>query len=190
MEINTLIEIISVAFSFTYLLLVMRENIWCWLFGILSSLLSIYLFIEAQLYSEAVLYTFYVWAGFYGWYLWHKPKATDSTPLKISTWNWDKHLMAIGVGLLTAFGLGTFFKENTDAQQPYIDAATTMFSFIATFMEAHKILSAWLFWIIINGVSIWLYSQRGLNIYGGLMVVYFVFSFIGWWQWKKSYENQ
>jgi hypothetical protein len=37
----------------------------------------------------------------------------------------------------------------------------------------------------INGASIYLYLLRDLEIYSGLMLVYFVLSIVGYLQWKK-----
>ena len=50
----TAIEILSVVFNLIYLVLLIKENIWCWPNGIIASILSVYLFVEAKLYSEAI----------------------------------------------------------------------------------------------------------------------------------------
>lgn len=165
----------------------MKENIWCWPFGILSSLLSIFLFIEAKLYSEAILYFFFALVGVYGWYKWkHK---TNQKSLIVRTAKPQNHLIWILLGLAAAYGLGSYFKNNSDAEAPFWDAHTTIFSFIASYLEANKILSSWVYWIIINGVSIWLYFIKGLEIYAGLMVIYFFLSFVGYLEWRKSHAE-
>ena len=74
----------------------------------------------------------------------------------------------------------------TAATSPYLDALTTIFSFFATYLEAKKILSAWIYWIIINGLTIGLYLTKGLDIYSTLSVIYFVMSFVGYVKWKKE----
>ena len=182
-----ILEIISVLLSLLFLVLVIRENIWCWAFGILSSFISIFLFVEAKLYSEAILYGFYVLIGFYGWYQWSYNKEENTY---IKEWRINKHLVAISLGVLGIAGLGTFFKQQTDATVPYMDASSTMFSFIASYMEAHKILSTWIYWILINGFTIGLYLYKGLHIYASLMVIYFVMSFVGWFTWRKRFSIQ
>lgn len=188
LAINTWVEIVSVVFSLLYLYLLIRENIWCWLFGILGSLLSIYLFIGAKLYSEAILYAFYVAIGFYGWWQWSKKR--DQGPLTVQIKGFSHHLIAILMGILLSVGLGKFFATHTDAANPFADASSTIFSFIASFLEAHKVLHSWIYWIMINAFSIWLYSSRGLEIYAGLMFVYFIFSVVGFYSWRRSYRQQ
>lgn len=183
MDTNTFIEILSVVFSLIFLVLVIRENIWCWLFGIISSILSVILFYNFKLYSETILYIFYVIFGFYGWWNWNRAKNQED--FKVSTWNNRQHTILIGIGLSLAVLVGYLMDTKTDANNPYLDANTSVFGLIATYLEAHKVLSAWIFWIILNGVTIGLYSVRGLHIYAGLMVVYFIMSFVGYHQWKQ-----
>ena len=185
---SLLLEILSVVFSLVFLILVIRENIWCWPFGIISSALSIVLFYQIKLYSESILYIFYVIMGFYGWYRWQKFQSTQS--FHIRKWRLPQHLRVILIGILLMIGLGYYFDKKTDAAIPYADAFSTMFSFIATYLEAHKVLSTWIYWILINGFTVGLYWYKGVHIYAGLMVIYFVFSFIGWYSWNKSYEKQ
>lgn len=181
------IEIVAVLLSLTYLYLMIRENIWCWSFGIVSSLLSIFLFLNSKLYSESILYFFYVLVGIYGWYTWGI-KGKEQT-FNIQLWNTKKHIVALITGFSLSFLVGYFFDKNTNANNSYIDAHTSVFGLIASYMEAHKVLTGWLFWIVINAVSVWLYWIRGLEIYAGLMIVYFVLSFAGFYEWRRRLNN-
>lgn len=187
METNTIIEIVGTALNLTFLILVIRENIWCWLFGILGSLVSIYLFIETKLYSESILYSYYVIMGVYGWRKWSSQK--DGKPLQVSESSLFVHSGWIVFSTAMAISLGWLFSNYTDANNPYFDAFTTVFAFLATYFEAIKLRSAWFYWIAINGSSVWLYSQRGLEIYSVLMLIYFILSFVGLLKWQKSYAK-
>ena len=186
MNLDLVIEIAATIFSLIYLFLLMKENIWCWFFAIISSALSIYLFINAKLYSEAFLYFTFILFGIYGWYKWSN-KTNTNTSLTVSKLPIKKHVLWVIAGFVLAFGLGYLFKNYTDAEKSFIDSNTTIFSFIASYLEAHKYLYAWVYWIIINGVNIWLYYTQGLPIYSGLMVIYFVMSGVGLWKWRASY---
>ena len=181
-----IIELIATATSLGYLFLLIRQNIWCWPLAIVSGLLSIYLFLESKLYSESILYGYYVLIAIYGWWNWSRPKK----PLLISTWRAPYHVVALLVGGVCSFGLGFIFVSYTDADKPYLDATTTMFSFIASILEAKKILSGWIYWIIINGVTVGLYFSKSLDIYAGLMIIYFVMSVVGYQTWRKEYLNK
>ena len=185
MDIYFAIELISVIFGLVFLVLLIRQNILCWWFGIAGSLLSIFLFYHTKLYSEAILYSYYVLMGFYGCYSWNN-KSNNNLTLAVSEKRIGFHLMAIVSSTLTAICLGWYFENYSDAKSPYLDALTTIFSFFATYLEAKKILSAWIYWIIINGLTIGLYFTKGLDIYSALSVIYFVMSFVGYFKWKKT----
>jgi nicotinamide mononucleotide transporter len=178
-----LLEIVAVIFGVFYTVLMAKNKISCWIFGIIGSLLSIYLFIiYAKLYAEALLSVFYVFAGIYGWIMWKKQEVIEEVyQRKIIT---HIKLIAIGTSLsfLMYYGLIYFFKE---AQKPLIDSFTTIFSFIATYLMAKKWIENWFYWIVIDGVSVYLYYTRGLEIYALLMFAYTIIVVYGYFEWKK-----
>jgi nicotinamide mononucleotide transporter len=179
-----LLEWFSVGLNLLFVIYIIREQRIGWLFGIVGSFLSIALFIGVKLYSEAILYSYYVVMGFYGWQKW---KGGGASELRISARSVVYHAKFILVCLVLSLGLGAFFNANTDAQKPFADAFSTIFSFFATYLEAQKVLSAWLYWVVLNAFSIWLYFERGLTIYAGLMVFYSILSVVGYVRWKKIY---
>lgn len=178
-----LLEVVAVIFGVLYTVLMAKNKISCWIFGIIGSLLSIYLFIVyAKLYAEALLSVFYVFAGIYGWIMWKKQEVIEEVyQRKIMT-----HIKLISVGIVFSFLLFyvliQFFK---DAQKPLIDSFTTIFSFIATYLMAKKWIENWFYWIAIDGVSVYLYYSRGLEIYALLMFAYTIIVIYGYFEWKK-----
>lgn len=178
-----LVEVLATLCGLAFIVLLIRDRVACWPFGITGSLLSIYLFMEGRLYSEAILYVYYVGMGVWGWIRWHRRAAGDNNP--VVHYGVPANLAIVVVASLAALALGSFFASHSDAQRPYIDAFTTAFSFAATYLEVKKVLETWLYWIVLNSVSIWLYMDRSLDIYAGLICVYAVLSVWGlvrWWQ--------
>lgn len=188
MTANTLVELAATLGNLLFVIFLIREKIICWPFGIAGSLLSIYLFIDSKLYSEAFLYSYYVLMGIWGWIRWHRREAGQSNP--VVRYTLPDHLLTVLVSSGAAIGLGLFFSTYTDAQRPFIDAFTTTFSFAATYMEVKKVLEAWLYWIVLNLVSIWLYHDRALDIYAALICVYAVLSVWGFIQWYRVFQAQ
>lgn len=182
------IEIMPVVFGLAYLYFLIQEKRICWLFGIASSLLSIILFYQNNLYSEAILFVYYVIIGVYGFWLW-TTRDGQNTPITIVKIPKKTLWVSIVLGALGAICLGWFFANFTDADSPYFDATTTAFSFVASYLEVKKYIAAWLFWIVINGATIFLYSTKDLNIYTLLAIVYFGFSFYGFWNWRVKYRD-
>ena len=63
-------EIIAVSSAIIYLLLAVRQNIFCWLAAGISSILYFFIMYSAGLYMEAYLQIFYLFMAFYGWSQW------------------------------------------------------------------------------------------------------------------------
>jgi nicotinamide mononucleotide transporter len=188
MTLNTLVEILATLSGLAYIIFLIRENVIAWPFGIAGSMLSIYLFIDGKLYSEAFLFGFYVIAGFWGWIRWSRRLAVDHNP--VVRYRLLAHTVIILVASVVALTLATGFSNYTDAQRPYIDAFTTAFSFAATYMQVKKVLETWVYWIFLNIASIWLYIDRSLDIYAALICVYAVLSVWGLVQWLRIYRQQ
>jgi nicotinamide mononucleotide transporter len=105
-------------------------------------------------------------------------------------WRIAAHWWAALVGGVTALGLGYTVQQYTDAERPLFDALTTVFSLLATYMEINKVLEAWVYWLILNLASIWLYHDRNLDIYAVLIALYSVLSVWGFISWRNSYLSQ
>lgn len=185
---DNLFEILGVILNVAYLILLIKRSVYCWPAGILGSGLGIYVFIQSQLYSEAILFTFYVLIGIYGWVNWQNAAGAKDTVSPI-VWKLKNHLTSIAAGVIVSMGLGYYFDNYTDAERAYLDAFSTGFAFIASFLEAKRVLSGWFYWIALNGFSIWLYADRGLELYAGLSVLYTVMSVYGYYNWRRAREE-
>jgi nicotinamide mononucleotide transporter len=187
MDVLLTLEVIAVITGIGFITLMIYQNIWCWPVGIVSSIASIFLFYFTKLYMESILYIFYVGIGIYGWTKWNQQKSGVKL---VTSRGINYHLIAVLACASLSAIIGWISSTYTDADRPYADASSTMFSFVASYMEAHRILSSWIFWIIINLFTIWLYMDKGLSLYAGMMVLYFLLSVAGFLQWKKDYDKQ
>lgn len=183
-----IVEILATAANLLYLVFLIREKIICWAFGIIGSVLSIYLFVDARLYSEAFLYAFFAVMGAWGWIRWHQQLQINDNP--VVRWPARFHWWAALLGSILALGLGYTVQHYSDAERPLVDAFTTIFSILATFMEITKVVEGWLYWLLINLTSVWLYHDRSLDIYAVLIALYSVLSVWGFISWRKTYRWQ
>ena len=179
------IEIIAVIFSILYVILVAKENIWCWLCAAISVSLYIYICYSAKLYLETGLQVFYFIIAIYGYWQWKKP----TKDIIISTWPLQGHMLIFGVGIIASFILGKLFEIYTEAALPIIDSFTTIFSLFATYMVTKKILGNWIYWIVIDIVSVYLYFTRDLYLTAGLFIAYTVIAVFGYLSWKKQLKT-
>lgn len=167
-----------------YVLLATIENVWCWLFGILSSFLSIYLCYTAQLFLECGLQLFYVAIGVYGWYQWLYGSA-EKKELKVVSWSLQQSILPTLIGLFSFLILGFIAGKYSSQALPYLDGFITAFSIIATWMTAKKILENWLFWIVIDALAIYLYASRGFYLIALIYLIYTFLAAAGYFSWRK-----
>jgi len=177
----SIIESIAVFFSILYVVLAMKENIWCWGAAAISVILYIYICYSAQLYAETGLQFFYLLMAIYGYFQWNN----NDRNLKIQQWTSAKHLLILLLGALLTFLMGFYFSIYTNAAMPLVDSFTTVFSVFATFMVTKKVLGNWLYWIVIDAVSVYLYFSRGLQLTSLLFVAYTIIAVFGYLSWLK-----
>ena len=106
----------------------------------------------------------------------------------VISWSYQNHIIVILIIIILTIISG-FSLQKTDAVYPYLDSFTTWASVVTTFMVAQKILSNWIFWIIINSIAIFLNFDRELYLTVILLMTYQVMSVYGYYQWRKSYYD-
>lgn len=184
-------EMAAVIFGLIYVVLAAKENVWCWFWGILSC--SFWAWATFNLYDlwiDAGLQIFYVGVSFFGVWQWLFGNNNSSKPLNISTLKPHNHVIIIIGGLIISFAVGKFFATYTPAASTYLDAFTTVFSIIATFMVVRKILENWIYWIVVDAVYVYIYFTRDSVLFTGLMVIYTLIAIYGWIEWRKNYRLQ
>jgi nicotinamide mononucleotide transporter len=182
-------EMLAVIFAVLYLLLAIRQNIWCWFCAGISTAIFVYVYFAANLYMESVLNVFYFAMAIYGWVSWRAGHSGDVS-LAISVWPRQTHFVAL-VAVLIMSGLsGLLLETYTNAAFPYVDSATTFGAMWATFLVARKVLENWWYWLFIDLVSVFIYWSRGLELTSLLFVVYVVLIPIGLFSWTRDYRQQ
>jgi nicotinamide mononucleotide transporter len=161
-----------------------------WPLGIIGSFLGAIYFIvlEKPLLAEASLYFFYVIMGFYGWWIWRK-SAIASSEVTITRIPFSQHALIIGISFVISLLLGHYLSSQTKSDLPYFDAITTVFAVFATFLEINRRLYVWVYWIVLNALSIILYTLKESEVYAGLMVIYVVLSVKGLIAWKAQWKH-
>lgn len=188
MELGDLLEFSAIAFALGYVVLAAKENIWCWLPAFVSSALYAYITWQAQLVGESFISIFYMGMAIYGWKQWHF-HTTTTQDLPVSEWKILWHSLAIVLGLIVTIALGYTFQKLFGSAMPYLDAFTTSFSLIATYLIARKVLSNWIYWIIIDAINIFLYWNRDLKMSAVLYLLYTVLAMWGYFSWRKSWKT-
>tara|TARA_B100000965_G_scaffold377492_1_gene371581 strand:+ start:915 stop:1292 length:378 start_codon:yes stop_codon:yes gene_type:complete len=117
----------------------------------------------------------------YGFYSWKNQKKNQS-----EKWKASKHLLIIFIGGILTFFLGFYLSLYTKAEVPIIDSFTTIFSIVATYMVTKQILENWIYWVIIDLTSVYIYFNRDLHLTSLLFVLYAIIAVFGYFSWLKS----
>lgn len=179
---------VAVIMAVLYLLLAIRQNIWCWFCAAVSTAIYVYLFIDAQLYMESALNVFYFAMAIYGWYVWYFGRS-DEHELPVSVWPVRIHGYAIALIVTASMISGYTLERFTDAAFPYIDSMTTWAAIWATFLVARKVLENWWYWLVIDIASIFIYWIRDLQLTSLLFVVYVIMIPFGLVSWTRSWRE-
>ncbi|MGI9272713.1 MAG: nicotinamide riboside transporter PnuC [Woeseiaceae bacterium] len=184
----SLLEIVAVVLAVLYLILAIRENIWCWLCAGISTAIFAYLFFDVRLYMESILNLFYFLMAIYGWRKWTSGRRGDSN-MPVVVWSLQTHVLAIGSVLLLSGASGYFLHTRTDAAFPYIDSLTSWGAVWATYLVARKVLENWWYWFVIDATMVFVFWAKGLQFTSVLYVLYLLLIPIGLISWSRSWRE-
>jgi nicotinamide mononucleotide transporter len=180
-------EIIAVILGLLYLVLISFSQRIAWIFGIISSAIYVYIAFITEIYLQAGLQFIYVVLGVFGFINWGK---SEETKLKI--WRLKYHFLVGIPTFVLAILLGFIFSK-TNQKLPYLDAFISVFAILATYLTTKSILENWLYWIVLNLLSMYLWYEQDLQLTVFLFAVntlMAVFGFIMWWKkWKSEQTN-
>lgn len=194
---TTTTELLAVIASIAYVVLAARGSLWCWPAAMISTVLYTLIFYDVYLWSDSALQIYYFAMAIYGWLNWYKNKhqgtkehVPNNSAIKIVKRSKAYHIKAITLLTFFALALGYLMSEYTPTHFPYLDAATTVFALFATYLVTQRVLENWLYWVIIDLVSIYLYQAKSLNPTAALFIIYVVIATIAYFNWRKSYQAQ
>ena len=211
--INNYIEVFGAVTGIIYVFLEIRQTIWLWPVGIITSAVYIWVFFTGKLYADMSLQGYYLVISILGWYWWGKGAGLRAAGRRDEAKKEEEAEGEIGerdgrVGerrrvagykikvqdrgdsgnsfLLLFAVLWLLLDRFTDSPVPGWDSFITSLSIIATWMLARKIYEHWFLWIVVNTVATGLFLTRGLYPTVILYFVYGVMSFAGLKAWRKT----
>jgi nicotinamide mononucleotide transporter len=210
---NNYIEIFGAVTGILYVIFEIRQNLWLWPVGIITSAVYIWIFFTGKLYADMSLQGYYLVISILGWYWWIKGSGfrvqgtrqedlKNNSPLEggqgdVNHTSKPESLTVTKIKLKTGIVLAIVFlvlyfimwfalDKLTDSPVPEWDSFITSLSIIATWMLARKIYEHWFLWIVINIAASILFFIRALYPTVILYIVYCAMSFVGLIEWKKS----
>lgn len=180
------LEGVAVVLALAYLLLAARESLWCWLCALISSVIYIWLMWQSKLYMETALNVFYAVMAVLGWLQW-KPKDEGTAQRPIVSMTWPQHVMCLALTLALTLVNGWLMQRFTQAAWPFVDAFISWGCVVTTVLVVRKVLENWLYWIVLDGLAVFVYIDRGLYLTALLFVGYVVIVVFGYFQWRREF---
>lgn len=171
--ISRVVEALAVIFNLLFTWLYLIESPWCFLFGVLGPLLLIVLCYQRKLYADSFLQLAYIGFAIFG----YLQVAAGWQTLQLPQSN---HWTLILLGLIAMLVAGKWLSAKTDAKYPYLDSFTTAFALIATFLMMIPVKEAWLYFIVINCTSLYMYARRKLFFGAFMFFIYLLMSIDGY----------
>lgn len=185
---NNYDEVAGALIALLYLYFTIKQNIWLWPLGFISSGIYAFVFLRAKVYAGMVLQIYFVIISLYGWYTWWKGKNNSSSSIPVKSL-FNEVKLALKLLIIASFLfilLSQILVYYTDSDIPYFDAFITALSMVATWMLAKKYMEHWLIWLIADSVSVGVYLNKNLYFTTVLYSVYTLMAIVGYREWKKD----
>lgn len=188
---NNYIEIFGAVTGVLYVILEIRQSMWLWPVGIVTSAVYIWVFLTGKLYADMSLQIYYLGVSILGWYWWVQRFRGGVGEEERGRLMVTRIRLKTGIILSVVFSmifmiLWLVLSRLTDSPVPAWDSFITSLSIVATWMLARKIYEHWYIWIVVNAAASVLFFTRGLYPTVLLYIVYCTMSFVGLREWGKT----
>jgi nicotinamide mononucleotide transporter PnuC len=183
---NEVLEYIGTAAGLVYLYLEIKQHRAMWLIGLITSLIYVFVFLDAKFYAGTGMHIYYVVISIYGFRSWSNSenKAEESSIL-YQRLNWRQGIISASAFVLIFIVMYRTLTL-TDTPVAFGDAFVTSLSIVATWMLARRIIEHWLFWVVANALSVYLCYTQGLYPTFALYLCYTIMAFVGFYIWTKN----
>lgn len=193
------IEVFGIITGIWYLYYEIKHDNRMWYVGIASAIVFAILFGVERLYASMSYQIYYLVMSIYGIYRWREDSTKESMnePIKSNQTNDSDKIVinqiepipaiisvivSIGVFILIYF----FLTDHTNASEPLLDASVTTLSLLATYWLSKSWIYQWWIWIIVNILSIIMFTMLELYLTTFLYVFYTASAFYGYYFWRKN----
>lgn len=185
------LEVAGIVFGLISSICSMRNSVWVYPTGIISTLIFVYILLKFNLLGDTIINGYYFVMSIYGWYIWtRKVTPTQTTPITKATKNDYTYSLGIFLSTMLFIYIIYYVFEKFEGWVSYIDILTTGLFFVGMWMLAKKKLENWLFLLMGNVISVPLYFYKGLTLSSFLYVIFVIISIFGYLAWKKILNNR
>lgn len=184
------IAIFSAFFGISYTILAGCGKIYCYFFGLISSVLYSYLAFKNGFFGNFALNLFYYFpCQLIGIFLWKKHLKKNSLEIIKTKLHIKNRLLFFILAVILSLFTGWIL--NFLGNLPYLDAICLVFSINAMILTVKRCIEQWYFWIVVNSVSVfmWIIAYlNGSNCFATVIMwlVYLILGFYFLKKWQKD----
>ncbi|MGJ7032773.1 nicotinamide riboside transporter PnuC [Niabella hirudinis] len=185
---TSVLEWLGAGFGAAEVLLAKANKIGLYPAGILSVLISVYLFMSAGLYAESALNLYYLVMSIYGWWFWAFKRSSISLPVTRATKKEWRITLCIALGgFLLLYVVLRYIMKST---VPVMDAFVSATAWAGMWLLAKRKLENWILLNISNAVAIPLLFYKQLPLYALLTLFLFIVAVFGFFEWKRILKTE
>ncbi len=188
---HIVLELTAIVLSVISVLYSKKNSVLVFPFGIVSTLIFVYLLYQWNLLGDMVINGYYFIMSVYGWYHWlHGAKNNQEIPIsKIVPNEWIISLLIFGSTSIAIYVLYRF-TNRLESWVSYVDMITTGIFFAGMWLMAKRKLEHWLVLALGNLISVPLYFYKGYSFSAFLYIFLFIIALFGYQEWKKYLDKQ
>jgi len=183
-------QIFITLLSLLYIYFAVNNKVIAFFFGFVSACLWAYEdFVNINLKFDGALQIFYAIISLYGIYKWkYGSEQNDEKP--IVRLELKNHLYIIAIGGIMSIAVAYLGLQFFETAMPYLDATTTAFSIIASFLLVYRYIDNWIYWFFIDIAYMYIYGMQSAWPFVAIMGLYVILSVSGYFKWSKIQSKE
>lgn len=185
---TSVLEWLAVILGVAEVLLARANKVALYPTGIASTLISIYLLLNAHLFAESALSVYYVVMSVYGWYHWVKKRGQPQVKVSFATrqeWMITLLISFAGWGVLYLLLI-----NYTPSTVPIMDAWVSSTAWAGMWLLARRKVENWLLLNVSNLFAIPLLFHKHLAMFSVLTLILFIVAIFGYLDWRKIAKGE
>lgn len=187
---DIVLELVASVFGLLSVIFSMRNNIWVFPTGIISTAIFVYILLKWGLLGDTMINVYYFIMSIYGWHVWtRRVDLLHVTPITHATKK--EHWISVAIFLATGVFVFLIYEvfDKWESWVSYVDILTTSIFFVGMWLMAKRKIENWIYWIIGDFITVPLYFYKGLTFSSILYLIFTVLAIYGYKAWKKRLHN-
>lgn len=172
-----MLEIVAVLFSLLSVLMTKQKKWICWPIGIVGIITYGFLFFKNELFWQFALQGIFLVQSIIGWRYWKRQtqERFQTKPMTVNDW-YEFIFITFSIVFLTYYyPLSTLVR---------LDVITSALSLYANFLLIKKKTSAWVVWILVDAIMVYMFLGKDLFLSAALYILFLMIACLSFYDWS------